>query len=427
MRGSTGFIFSLVAGIDLFLTSAMANATTPPPNPSQKRICLRGDIALYVDRATGDHLTGTTTPLLGARMRVKWFDGVNTVSTGWQYADPDDGCLLINTSNGNTYTINYRPYSKVLAGPDELYIRQSNSNLPTYSFSVYLAPGASTHNVTGPSKATVRIYAAMAHAIQSFPAATSDFRITAWNNWNGMGSQCLTPNDQGKTATRSTGCGGDININIAGDQFSGTHNFRKFVIAHEYGHANLNGITAPNDTSCAPPNCVGGVGGPGGHRMRSEEYASGAAMEGWGHFVAADVFSDHGDVESLLQYQDDGILDFSGGGSGCPPAASMPIFENDSTTYEDFDQDRFYITCTPGTTLESAYGVELDWARFWWQYHESTSIAGTPIPHATLHFLLAFLGGWSTIDIYSKMQTIWGGARLSDAGEESGICSGSGC
>ncbi len=89
---------------------------------------------------------------------------------------------------------------------------------------------------------------------------------------------------------RKAGCGNDPDKGSCSTSLNGDHIIymspgqwqRKFIAGHEYGHKILS-FTAGYTNDCS-------FNG-GGHSMTSVEYGSCAAMEGWAHFVSADIWN----------------------------------------------------------------------------------------------------------------------------------------
>jgi hypothetical protein len=151
-----------------------------------------------------------------------------------------------------------------------------------------------------------------------------------------------------------------------------SHDARKFIIAHEYGHANLWLTAGPWTNDCSEQAPGQGTG----HWMTSYEYMSCAMMEGWARFAEADVWNDDGDNAQAFIYQSCGgssIIDVeaAGEGAGC-------VLQYMETTWTDADD-------WPG------HGTELDWMRTFWDYHTNdlTGQPGSRRSHSQLQAELA--------------------------------------
>jgi len=129
---------------------------------------------------------------------------------------------------------------------------------------------------------------------------------------------------------------------------------RKFLIGHEFGHKILS-LAASYTNDCS----VGTNGN--GHSMNATEYASCAAMEGWAHYVSADIWNNH-------------------------PAGSNPggvfVYWN-GTVYDVEVQYKQCYTTWSNDWMCDGYGTEKDWMRFWWDFHTNPT-PGTPPSHGQL-------------------------------------------
>ncbi|MDX1664512.1 MAG: GEVED domain-containing protein [Candidatus Promineifilaceae bacterium] len=151
---------------------------------------------------------------------------------------------------------------------------------------------------------------------------------------------------------RKDGCGGDPDKGSCSTFLNGDDILyispgqwrRKFIVGHEYGHKILS-FAANYKNDCT---FLGG-----GHGMNSLEYGSCAAMEGWAHFVAADIWNE-------------------GHAGSDNPGAVFPYWDGANTVYDveggGADQRRCY-DLFYSDWLCDGYGVELDWLRQWWDFH----------------------------------------------------------
>ncbi|NUM44719.1 MAG: hypothetical protein HUU38_08415 [Anaerolineales bacterium] len=167
---------------------------------------------------------------------------------------------------------------------------------------------------------------------------------------------CGDDPDKGSCATNMYGQPG---IFMSSGQYR-----RKFILAHEYGHRLLASVADyKNDCSY----------NGSGHGMKGVEYGSCASMEGWGHFVAVDIWNyhPHDDVSEL---NPDGIIVY---------------WDGSNTVYHaEIGDDQPYCHLQyPGGLIFVCdyYGYELDWMRMWWDYHTSP---GNRPSHAELFELV---------------------------------------
>lgn len=215
---------------------------------------------------------------------------------------------------------------------------------------------------------------------------------------------------------RCNGGGGTQTLDIGPDAWQ-----EKFAVAHELGHylqtefsnddlwpfcytyphevTIVNGIEKcadpdsdelqePLDTPCAFP--LNGLVGTFNadtdanlHGIRSAEWASGAFIEGFAHFMASSAFNDLTDEDGIFRYY-------------------KTINADVLTDYEDFVQGGYIVSLRGGTepepdTLGGAnrwaelmcpddwsagdgvaadVGSEIDWMRFWWRFSTDQSTTG---------------------------------------------------
>jgi hypothetical protein len=89
------------------------------------------------------------------------------------------------------------------------------------------------------------------------------------------------------------------------------------------------------------------------HSIGSQEWVSGAMIEGWGHFFAADVFNDDSEADCGFEYYKTTFSDSS-------PAIDC---ESGNSPYV-----LAYMENECGPTVDNR-GVELDWLRQFWDVH----------------------------------------------------------
>jgi hypothetical protein len=157
------------------------------------------------------------------------------------------------------------------------------------------------------------------------------------------------------------GCGLDPAKGSCSTVYDGRHTIfvsngqwrRKFVVVHEWGHKILT-WAASYTNDC--------TSGSDSHAMESIEFASCAAMEGWAHYVAADVWNNHSNSSNpgaTFVYWNGNIYDVELQYKGC--IAELSIFQE---------------AC-------DVLGMEKDWMRFWWDFHTNAT-PGTAPHHAQM-------------------------------------------
>jgi hypothetical protein len=92
---------------------------------------------------------------------------------------------------------------------------------------------------------------------------------------------------------------------------------------------------------------------------------------------------------------------------------------------------KWYLSCLPTPRYEPSIGVQLDWARMWWMFHDYTAL-GAPIIHAQLQGYQVVMGTWGLTDFYESMRDTmtaysyeW--SRFVFSADFAGVCSGSNC
>lgn len=165
---------------------------------------------------------------------------------------------------------------------------------------------------------------------------------------------------------------------------------RKFLIAHEMGHRilSMRAGSYNNDVTLGVSD-VHPCYSDSGHAIDSLEYQSGAAMEGWAHFVAVRAFNNHLEGDNpgaVLQYWR---------GSG---------FTVDVEQGPTGGVTKYFESMCGGTQVNMAtgFGVELDWLRAWWDYHTNPS-PGSPTSQSQIMDEIAEGSGWNRTNIYQSL------------------------
>lgn len=133
---------------------------------------------------------------------------------------------------------------------------------------------------------------------------------------------------------------------------------RKYVLAHEYGHANIYAAAGDYVNDCSLNGSGHGLKGP-------EEYDSCAFMEGWADFVAVDSWFPHTTSWSgapgwfVRANSTNDPIDAKSGSGSCSVSTQYPNYMHQN--------------CFSG---DSGEGSEVDWMRALWDYHTRTSYSG---------------------------------------------------
>ncbi len=316
-----------------------------------------------------------------------------------QYADPNTGCFSVdlNLTSPASYTLTVQSQGLLTKG-NRLQVHNSSGVPSSYSTSFTLSPGGGTYNVVwGAQRILLRMYAIYAYAHVAFSGRyDNEFLHVWWYPDNATNTAC---NGLDKSSFDWNNDVGHVCIRDSSDQ-------RKFLMVHEYGHINLEAAIPLHQTD----DCTYGAG----HGMRSIEYNSCGAMEGWASFVATDVWNTGahggGTPPGWLRYWDDVatvVNVASGAGNTCAAVKG----DDSPTTYRDKygddcigDPNSFGYdpaACPNGDC--DGYAVELDWLRTWWDYHTDDSLAGSRPGHWQLHTDVDAAGGWSSTDFWDQM------------------------
>lgn len=352
-------------------------------------ICLRIPVTLEDETGMpGEIGTSGNWKARGIRMRV--LNGYTASQVmGWTYASASSGCATFSATNNGPFLIQFQPRGQ-LADSNELQVRNDAGVLPTYSAGTETFSSGGTHVVVVDSEWILpRMYAITAYAIQSgFRGQFDDETLVVYYN---RGSPCscdtTSSGNCSNCACRTNGVG---RINICPSATD-----RKFVIGHEYGHLNLSLSTGSYTNNCG--------GGGSGHGMRSAEWDSCAAMEGWAHFVAVEVWNDDehdnsGDPPGWMRYWGSGLplIDVEGGAGGGACGSS----------YRKWYAQACH--CWPNTC--DGWNTELDWMRTWWDYYTDDApgdLGNKPSPHQ-LHAEIKAATDWGSMDACPKIK---GGIR----------------
>ena len=368
-------------------------------------ICLR--IPVTLDDMTGQpNEVGTDGNWKARGMRVAWVrdPNGNLVAGFPKYASSETGCFVLPASQPGDYDVGIQPVGELTAD-NRLEVFDATGAPFTYvaTFDIYRS-GA---YVWPYERILPRMYVILAYAIQEgFRGNYDDETLTVWYGESPFCSGCNKACSENTDHSHLAICTGSTQ--------------RKFVLAHEYGHANLARSSDGYTNDCSY--------GDSSHGMRGIEYNSCAAMEGWAHFVAADVWNsgEHsgGDPTGWFVYWGNGnpLIDVEAGQGGCAAMSGDP--NGFRSSYADvcfsagwaFDEN-----CSSGDC--DGYGVELDWMRAWWDFHTDDDLAGSRPDHADLHEIVDD-ATWSASDAWDGMVAALNGGWLTrwlDAGGWNGI------
>lgn len=359
----------------------------------------------------------------GIRIETLKRNGAAVVGFSPKFADPDTGCFSQTyTTTGGTsdWTIGVKSYGR-LSGNNELRTHNTGGVTSYYEATFTDIPNAGgTFIRTWPTEyILLRMYAILAYAIEEgFRGDFANQTLRAW--WSANGATGASPCGCDDT-TPYTACacssGGQGHIAVQ----DGLSNL-KFVLGHEYGHRALYATLA--DPSAHPNNCSLDSDENGsannGHSMTSLEWNSCAAMEGWAHFVSADIFtSNHhagGDPSGWFRYFGD-LIDAEAEWSNSNACSDYIDQYADQCSSHSLCDDPVDPDC-------DQIGTELDWMRTFWDYHTDDDIPGSLRNHVQLQGDIEASGGWAANtawdDIDAGMTARGTGARWQTVGDYNG-------
>jgi hypothetical protein len=386
---------ALLSILAALLFSARAEAAT-------FNVCLRLPVTIDDMIGTADEI-GVTGNWIARGIYISHVRQPNGVLVSGfpKLAGQSDGCFSFTSSQSGNFEIGIQPVGS-LSGNNTLIVYSGSGLVPQFDATINL--GTSGGTVVFPTElATLRLYAVFAYSIQSgFRGSYSGKTLHVYANRQPPCSStaaCDVECEESSTEQYISICPGSYK--------------RKFVMGHEWGHAVLEGVLGFAMTT----NCTFGSG----HNMRSLEFNSCAAMEGWAHFVAADMWNGtahDGDLWPDAWYNYPGalgLISLHAGQGGCQVSGeTVPNFRN---AYAD---SCFFPFC--GNDC-SGMGVELDWMRHWWEYHTNGVLAG-PVPsHAQMQADIAASGGWDATTAWTDLHVGLSGddwSRFESAGTLTG-------
>ena len=269
------------------------------------------------------------------------------------YVDDGNGCKTFSGWSSGTYY--WQPYaeSRLDQGPDWVNTKVMNSSSwsgPYNAQSVTLG-SSGTYTVTYSSYSKLLGQTAkLSYIIQNeFRGNVENevFNVYHCNSW----SACNSVNPC-SCSSNGCYCKSTDSIYILDSAWT-----RKYILAHEYGHANIYAAAGDYLNDCSLNGSGHGMQGP-------EEYDSCALMEGWANFVAVDSWFPHTSGWSAppgwFVRSNGDVIDAADGTGVCGTA---------SIDYPD----GMHVNCFTGDDGE---GSEIDWMRGLWHYHTRTSYIG---------------------------------------------------
>lgn len=374
------------------------------------------------------HEVGMTGNWIARGIRIESLErnGVAVAGFSPTFADASTGCFTqsyTTLSGSATWRIGVKSYGR-LAGDNELRTHNSGGLTSYYEADITVSNAGGTFYVVWPTEyKLLRMYAILAYAIQEgFRGNWTNETLRAWYASPGAaGASPCGCDDATNFGACTCSSGGQGHISIPDNQST-----LRFVLGHEYGHRVIGDVlsfSAVNNCNLDSNN--DGVADTG-HGMTTLEWNSCAAMEGWAHFVSADIWttSHHagGDPQGWFRYFGD-LVDAE---------AEWQAGATCNDYIRQYGDQCFPLNsrCNNGNPFNPAVwdcdqvGVELDWMRTFWDYHTDDDLPGAIRSHLQLQQDLNASGGWSSSsawdDIDDGMTARGQGARWQSAGDYNG-------
>ncbi len=368
-RFRTLFLVAVVAW--LFPTEALANTY---------KFCVRMDTALENVNFGEDRMLDADGPYVASYLKYRiTYNGATVAPTGYL---PSSGCVTFSHSSKGQFKMELWSEMRIPRSDNSSYyntvrIKHSNGTLAWWAY--YWTFGGTTGTATFTFNQTRRTnLIAMSRYIIQRISDGANYKI--YDVWDKASSSCPDNSCNGSYSSAT---------NTATVYINPIHNGRKFLVGHELGHAhvahwfNYN----PGFGDMYSRNEGGSFctwSGAGAHSIHSKEYSSAALIEGYPHYFATYAFNYVASYAGFWYYKD---------GTGVTEV-NMENGNTGGTT-------RFMETNCTGS--HNGRGVELDWARQFWDFR--TNPGAKPSNYAILRMIKnSLLSGWTNTNTYSKMQ-----------------------
>lgn len=276
-----------------------------------------------------------------AQMRVKR-NGVTVLPM--TYAN-ELGCVTFNSPFSTGFDLEMWskariPRSDQPAQHNYLHVRYSNNNLAKWTFHVDPGPVSASHAIFTPASRVANLLGISSWALSL--------------NSPGFSGKEITVKDQACPQYPDNSCHslGVVSINP-------THVQKKFLIAHELGHAvayhYAGNISKSYVENTGGADCETPVDWT--HALHSKEYQSAAIVEGYAHFYSAATWNINSQTNGWFHYYKS---DYK---NGSVIAVSV---ENGPT---GGDTNYMENHCTGS---DAGHGTELDWMRALWDYRTNS-------------------------------------------------------
>lgn len=296
--------------------------------------------------------------------------------SGSDYAD-GDGCSAefdldqINTPN-TCWQIKLHSKGEIHTGSltNKLKVRGAAGNIEEQVLNIDNADLQVSNEFAAPKEtAAFRVYAILAWIMQERYLAGIDdevFNAYIFGKKDRLDTKCPCSCAK-KVDGGSCACADDSEFHMCLSQAS---NAKKYVIAHEYGHANLRAHLPDGfDKSCSAYRRPGD--GEGYHYLTSVEQQSCAFFEGFGHFVAVSAYNRITEEDAFFHYYKKREVLLAGGGTQVEdkPWVGVNTPVPGSPFIKGYFRNRVIVedsTFDPSDADEKS--TELDWMRFLWDY-----------------------------------------------------------
>lgn len=269
------------------------------------------------------------------------------------YTGVNEGCTgVLTLSSTDSYLV--RIYSEALVGGNYIYVRNNPTNdqrFYTTIYSAFVPSQDESIDIDTPIGRHWNIAAAAGY--------------TQYRRRGGLTGETYILYDEECDGGGSCNDGGEIYLS------PDVGAVRKYVIAHEMGHALAaeleNGTYANFDYTASLGGCY--TVATRDHEINSKEYQSAAANEGFAHFYSAVVFNDDTETDCHVEYYKTVDWDLDG---------TVDDQTTDCESGPVNGADYLGDSCI-GTITNR--GVEYDWLRFWWDLTTDEGVYFTDCGH----------------------------------------------
>lgn len=362
--------------------------------PSSWEFCMRW-VYESIDSGFGEdyYQAGTLMKARGMRVTV---DHPNWAGPEEYFCNTDNGCFSFFAPENNGFIVTIHAEAR-LGSNDNLTVRAFDTKSdaivnptepPTWTF------------VANPGGLPRRVYYQNEPGEQSNLMAFGSFVL----HWVDSHTSPGLPGPESLyLVSDNPSCEGSCQPSIYVEMQPGKTN-RKFLVGHEVGHW-IHRQWTNNDmgydqwswsANSSDPDCA--FDGVGAHAMRSKEYAVGAFIEGFAHFISALAWNDHTQTNGWFKYYK----------------------EVDEPVYDDMEADNWRVDLEGAglnpvggvtnwmanlCTVHDGHSVEMDWLRHFWDYRTNP---GTKPSHHDIFQHVAFtMANYPWANNYGAYDQLW--------------------